>query len=210
MPVKINIDGQEIDVQQGQSVLQACLEHDIYVPHICSLPEIQDRGASCRLCMVQMEGYPIPQAACSIPVSENMSIKTDTEEVRSLQKEAFRLLLSTHDISCGTCEANGKCELQNIAKFLKVKLSSEGLAKYLKEPAIDEDHPCAIHYRNRCVLCARCLSACEKIQGTAQFSFSKRGIDMQLSFMGMMPEVCSACSKDCIAVCPTGALIPKS
>ena len=207
--VKINVDGQEIIAQKGQSVLEACLANDIYIPHICSLPEIQDRGVSCRLCMVEMDGFLRPQAACSLPVQADMIVRTDTDGVRTLQKEAFRLLMSTHDVACVTCEANGACELQKIARFLGVKLSSNGLPVYLKEPAIDTDHPYLIHYRNRCVLCARCLVACEKVEGRAQFSFSQRGIDMRLSFMGMKPDACDACAKECARVCPTGALILK-
>jgi len=207
--MKLILDRKEVEVSEGKSVLQACLENDIYIPHVCFLPEIRDNGASCRLCMVQIDGCSSPQSACSVSIEEGMVVQTNTSRVRQLQKKAFHLLLSTHDVACGTCEANGVCELQKIAKFLQVKLSNDRVAKYLKEPAIDTKHPCAIYYVNRCVLCARCLAACEKAQGSAQFSFSHRGINMRLSFIGMDSSICDNCSKICLQSCPTGALVHK-
>jgi len=129
---KLWVDGKEIETKQGTTLLQACLDNDIYIPNLCFLESMEDPSASCRMCFVEIEGEKQPMTSCTVKVKDDMVVKTDTPAVRQLQRTALRLLLSVHHVDCKHCPANKKCELQRIAKFLKVGLKPKGLERYLK------------------------------------------------------------------------------
>ena len=208
---KIQVDNQEIEAQEGKTVLQACLDSGIYIPNLCYIESMDALSASCRMCFVEIEGVQQPITSCTIFVKENMVVKTDTESVRKLQRTALRLLLSVHDVDCKNCHANKKCELQNIAKFLKVGLKPKRLERYLKETQIDETHPFLIHYPNRCVLCGKCVHICRGKHGQSVLTFAKRGFDTVISaysatdISSLTGGQCDACVK----ACPVGALALK-
>ena len=119
MMIKITVDNQEIEAEEGATVLKACLDNDIYVPNLCFLESMTDPPASCRMCLVEIEGEKGPVASCTITVKQGMVIRTETAPVRRLQRSALRLLLSVHEVECAACPANKKCELQRLAKFLQ-------------------------------------------------------------------------------------------
>lgn len=208
---KLLVDDKEIDVDEGTPLLQACLDNSIYIPNLCYLQGMRYPSSLCRLCFVEIEGMRQPVPSCTVQVRNGMVVKTDTPAVRQLQRTALRLLLSVHDVDCKNCHANKKCELQNIARFLKVGLKSKPLERYLKETEVDESHPFIIHYPNRCVLCGKCFYVCRKQDGQPILTFAKRGFDTQISFYGQNDgaklewEECDAC----IEVCPVGALALK-
>jgi bidirectional [NiFe] hydrogenase diaphorase subunit len=209
---KIQVDNQEIEAQEGKTVLQACLDNGIYIPNLCYLESMDAPSASCRMCFVEVEGVQQPITSCTMFVKENMVVKTDTELVRKLQRTALRLLLSVHDVDCKNCHANKKCELQNIAKFLKVGLKPKPLERYLKEVTIDETHPLLIHYPNRCVLCGKCVHICKGKHDQSVLTFAKRGFDTVISTYSstdaslLSDKHCDACVK----ACPVGALSLKN
>ena len=209
--VKITVDDSGIEAEEGSSLLQTCLENDIYIPNLCFLPAMKNPPAACRMCFVEMEGENRPVTSCTVKVKEGMVVKTDTARVRHLQRTAFQLLMSVHDVDCGNCHANKKCELQRIAKFLKVGLKPGKLERYLK--AVDEEagHPLLNYYPNRCVLCGKCIFVCKEKHGQAAMTFAKRGFDTIISFYGRtdaMTFPCKTC-RACVEVCPVGAISLK-
>jgi len=208
---KIQVDNQEIEAPEGMTLLQACLENGIYIPNLCYLKGMDSPSASCRMCFVEIEGIKQPVPSCTVQVRDDMVVKTDTPAVRQLQRTALRLLLSVHDVDCKNCHANKKCELQNIAKFLKVGLKPKRLQKFLKEIRIDETHPFIIHYPNRCVLCGKCVQVCRGKHGQSVLTFAKRGFDTIISTYRSTDVPSTSCERCdiCVETCPVGALALK-
>ena len=136
---KLWVDDTEIVTESGTTLLEACLSNNIYVPNLCHINGMVDPPASCRMCFVEIEGEPKPVSACTVAVQEGMVVKTDTPPVRRLQRSALRLLLSIHKVDCKNCPANKKCELQRIAKVLKIGLKSKHRPQYFREPEVIQD-----------------------------------------------------------------------
>jgi len=211
MMLKLRVDNQEIETKEGKTLLQACLDNRIYIPNLCYLENMESPSASCRMCFVEIEGIPQPVPSCTVQVRDDMVVKTDTPAVRQLQRTALRLLLSVHDVDCKNCHANKNCELQNIAKFLKVGLKPKHLERYLKETQIDETHPFLNHYPNRCVLCGKCVHICREKHGQSVLTFAKRGFDTVISMYratDVSSHTCEDCGT-CVEACPVGALALK-
>ncbi|MBW2247490.1 MAG: (2Fe-2S)-binding protein, partial [Deltaproteobacteria bacterium] len=138
---KFLVDNKEIEAKQGTTLLKACLDNQIYIPNLCYLEGIDPPSVSCRMCFVEIEGERQPVTSCTVLVKDDMVVKTDSPAVRQLQRSALRLLLSVHHVDCKNCQANKKCELQRMAKFLKVGLKPKSLGIHLKEMEIDRSHP---------------------------------------------------------------------
>jgi len=208
---KLLVDNKEIEVKEGTTLLQACLDNGIYIPNLCYLESMDDPWASCRMCFVEIEGEEKPITSCTVTVKDDMVVKTDTLSVRRLQRTALRLLLSVHHVDCKNCHVNKKCELQRIAKYLKVGLKTKHLEQHLKEPDIDQHHPFLDYYPNRCVLCGKCIHVCRKKYGQSVLTFAKRGFDTVISSYGKNDVSSLACEKCvvCVDICPVGALILK-
>ena len=209
--IKLIVDDREIEAREGTTLLQACLENDIYIPNLCYLQEMEHPHASCRMCFVEIEGEEELVASCTIQVREGLVVRTDTPFVRRLQRSALQLLLSVHEVDCAHCPANKKCELQNMAKFLKVGLKPKGLDQFLKEPQIEEEHPVLNYYPNRCVLCGKCVFVSQKGHGKPFLTFAKRGFETVISFHG--EEDSSRLAEETymafVEVCPVGAITLK-
>jgi len=207
--VRLLVDNKEIAVEEGQTLLQACLDNQIYVPNLCWIKDMDNPSASCRLCFVEIQGQDRPVTSCTVKVQDGMVVHTDSLSVRRLQRAALRLLLSVHRVECRRCPANKKCELQRIAKFLKVGLKPKGLEQHLKEPEIVLDHPLLAYYPNRCVLCGKCVYVCIKKHGEPLLTFAKRGLDTVISFYGEGDAPDLACEEclACVEICPVSAII---
>ena len=205
--VTIRVDEKEMDVQEGTPLLQACLDRGIYIPNLCFLADREHPHASCRLCFVEIEGTQEPVPSCTIEVREGMVVSTDSPAVRELQKSGFRLLMSVHHVDCRHCQGNRRCELQRIAKFLRIGLKPGRLEKSLKEPAVIREHPLLEYYPNRCVLCGKCLRTCLSRQGKPLLDFARRGFNTVISFYGTASSgpACETCLA-CVQVCPVSAL----
>ena len=209
--VKLIVDDREIEAKEGTTLLQACLENNIYIPNLCYLEEMEHPHASCRMCYVEIEGEDEPVVSCSVQVQKGLVVRTDTPFVRRLQQSALRLLLSVHDVDCANCPANKKCELQRMAKFLKVPLKPKGLEQFLKEPHIDKGHPVLNYYPNRCVVCGKCVFVGQKVHGKPFLTFANRGFETVISFHGQedalpLPDETYMA---CVEVCPVGAITFK-
>ncbi|MCG2776097.1 MAG: 2Fe-2S iron-sulfur cluster-binding protein [Desulfobacterales bacterium] len=212
MMVKLIVNKQELKVDEGKTLLQACLDNGIYIPNLCHIHGTDNPSASCRLCFVEIEGEDKPISSCTVKAKDGIIVKTDTPSVRRLQRTAFKLLMSVHRVDCGHCPANKKCELQRIAKFLKVSLKPKGLEQRLKEPELDEDHPFLNYYPNRCVLCGKCVIVCKDQHGRALLTFAKRGLDTVVSSYGekdVSTLSCDTCLA-CIQICPVSAITSKN
>ena len=206
--VTLQVNGQPITAPEGQSLLSACLSHDIYIPNLCHIPGLEPPQASCRLCLVEVAGQPAPVTACTVKVTAGLRARTDTQQVRELQRSALRLLLSVHDIDCKNCPANRNCPLQDLSRHLKMALKAEPLETYLKEPAIDHSHPRVDYLQNRCVLCGRCIHTCGASGASPKLAFAQRGFDTVIRYFSLTPETNSACQgcHSCIDACPVAAL----
>jgi NADH dehydrogenase/NADH:ubiquinone oxidoreductase subunit G len=207
--VGLIVDERHILAAEGQPLLQACLDHDIYIPHLCFLENDPEPQASCRVCFVQIHGSPAPVTACTVPVCEGMTVRTDTHQVRHLQRSALRLLLSAHHLDCKHCHANRACALQQTARFLKIGLTPKPLAPVALpgEEQVDTRHPCIDLYPHRCVLCGKCIRVCRQT-GPPELTFSGRGINTRVRYYpygGNAVAACAACAR-CVSVCPVGAL----
>lgn len=208
--IYIIVDQKDIACEEGRTLLDVCLENGIYIPNLCHVSGTQTSPASCRMCMVAIEGQKVPVTACTTRAVAGMVVKTDTDEVRELQRMALKLLLSVHAIDCRNCIANKRCELQRIARFLKVGLKARPYETLLKEQAIDRTHPFLDYYANRCVLCGKCIHACSQKNGVSFFTYARRGFDTVISAFGMAAATtdCDACLA-CVAICPVGALVVR-
>lgn len=209
--VTLSIDGKKVEAREGEILLWVALDNGIYIPNLCALRERQQPYAGCRLCFVEIEGYPEPVTACTESVKEGMVVKTQTEEVQKLQKTAAELILSTHHIDCGHCGKNKKCELQKIARHLKIKLKPKRLRLLSKDLPVDDSHPLFIYDPNKCVLCGKCVWVCKEKQGVGTLNFAYRGFEMVVTTFNKLPlgEVeCNQCGS-CVEVCPVGALLLK-
>jgi len=209
--IKLIVDNREIEAREGTTLLQACLENDIYIPNLCYLQEMEQPHASCRMCFVEIEGVGEPVASCTIPVREGLVVRTETTFLRRLQRSALGLLLSVHEVDCAHCPANKKCELQNMAKFLKMGLKPKGLDQFLTEPQIEEGHPVLNYYPNRCVLCGKCVFLSQKGHGKPFLTFAKRGFETVISFHGEEDpwRIAEETYMACVEVCPVGAITLK-
>ncbi len=210
--VKLIVDDKEIKAQEDKNVLEACLANGIFIPNLCFIKTREHPHASCRLCFVEIEGIDRPVTSCTVKVREGLVVRTGTEPVRRLQRTAFKLLMSAHHRDPKDCPVKGSCQLIRIAKHLKVGLKPAPLD--LLERDIDEEVDLTFftYYPFRCVLCGKCVHVCRERNGHNLLTLAKRGFDTVISFFaGDDPAdfPCHHCGA-CVAVCPTGALVPKA
>lgn len=206
--VNITINGKEYTVPAGITILEAARQNGIHIPTLCFLKDLNEIGA-CRMCLVEVEGARALQASCVHPVSEGMVVHTDTPAVCKSRKAILELILSNHDCKCYTCNRSGNCELQTLARNLNVfRVEFEGKNIHYE---LDDISPSIVRDNNKCVLCRRCIAACEK-QGTAVLTARNRGFKTSIGpiYEKSLNDVgCMMCGQ-CIEVCPTGAIQGKS
>ena len=210
--VHITIDGVDIDVPAGTSVMRAAAEAGINIPKLCATDNLEAFG-SCRLCLVQIDnrrGYP---ASCTTPVEAGMVIHTETPKLHELRRGVMELYISDHPLDCLTCPANGDCELQDMAGVVGLRNVRYGFdgANHLAD-TIDESNPYFTYDPTKCIVCSRCVRACDEVQGTFALTISGRGFDSRVtagqneSFLGSDCVSCGAC----VQACPTSSLIENS
>lgn len=208
--ITIRVDGRDMEVQEETNLLQACLDNGIYIPNLCFLEDMEAPPTSCRMCLVEVGDQDQPVPACTVRVTQGMTVRTDTARVRRLQRSALQLLLSAHDVDCAHCPANRRCSLQDIARFLKVGLKPKGLEP-LRRQDVAQGHPYIHYHPNRCILCGKCLYVCERAHARPFLTFAKRGFDTVVSFFGEEKADELPCQEGflCVEICPVAALTLK-
>ncbi len=210
--VTLTIDGSAVTVPVGTSVMRAAAINAINIPKLCATDSLEPFG-SCRLCLVEIEGRRGYPASCTTPVEAGMVVRTQSTKLQQLRKGVMELYISDHPLDCLTCPANGNCELQDMAGVIglrEVRYGYEG-ANHLKLKK-DESNPYFTFDSSKCIVCNRCVRACEETQGTFALTISGRGFDARVSAgqsETFMASECVSCGA-CVEACPTATLTEKS
>jgi formate dehydrogenase major subunit len=207
--VTVTIDNKTFEVEEGTTVLNAARQAGIEIPTLCDHPHLTPFGG-CRLCVVDIDGFRTLQSACTIPVSNNMVVRTDTNKVRDARKFVLTLIFSERNHFCPYCQVgDGDCELQNSAY-------KEGMTHWPLQPnwqpfPVDASHPYFVLEHNRCILCRRCIRACSELVGANTLNVQERGSNTFVIADLNVPlgkSTCVSCGS-CVQVCPTGAMIDR-
>ncbi len=210
--VSLVIDGMKVEVPEGTSIMRAAMEIGNQIPKLCAT-DMLDAFGSCRLCLVEIEGRNGTPASCTTPVAEGIVVKTQTERLKQIRKGVMELYISDHPLDCLTCSANGDCELQDMAGVVGLRdvrygYEGENHTKLGK----DESNPYFTYEQSKCIVCNRCVRACEEVQGTFALTISGRGFGSRVS-PGMnesfLSSECVSCGA-CVQACPTATLNEKA
>jgi formate dehydrogenase major subunit len=222
--VTLTIDGQAVTVPEGTSIMRAAMEMGTQIPKLCATDMVNAFG-SCRMCLVEVEGRAGTPASCTTPVADGLVVHTQTERLKQLRKGVMELYISDHPLDCLTCAANGDCELQDMAGAVGLRdvrygydgenhvfaRGKDGGANENWLPK-DESNPYFTYDPSKCIVCSRCVRACEEVQGTFALTIAGRGFDsrvspgMSESFLGSECVSCGAC----VQACPTATLTEKT
>ena len=207
--MKITINDKTYEAEKGQTVLQAALANDIYIPHLCYHAKTGATG-KCRACIVEIEGVSGFNTSCSVPIKEGMVIKTKSDGAIQAQKLAVDLLLSSGKHDCLSCEQNGDCELQDAAYYLGIERPSMQYYEVNRETDITSEF--IKIERDKCISCGRCVAACNNTVVNQVLDFGFRGHDTEIVFDTNLPMGESSCVQcgECSQICPVGAIIDKS
>ncbi len=209
MTLTLTINNRRVVAAEGSTILEAARAAGIYIPTLCHHPDLTNVGA-CRMCVVSVEKARGLQTACTTPVFEGMVVNTEGEEARDTRKFVLEMLLTDHPNECMICEVNGDCELQDLAYEYDVSWPEHDGARHFYE--IDPDpNPFIFIDRNKCILCGRCIRACNEIQNRDVWNFAHRGFKSKLvagADQFMLDARCESCGQ-CVAYCPVGALYDK-
>jgi len=221
--VTLTVDGFAVTVPEGTSIMRASMEAGIAIPKLCAT-DMVDAFGSCRLCLVEIEGRNGTPSSCTTPVAPGMVVHTQTGRLKDIRKGVMELYISDHPLDCLTCAANGDCELQDMAGVVglrDVRYGYEGENHVFKKQdgtenfkwmAKDESNPYFTYDPSKCIVCSRCVRACEEVQGTFALTIEGRGFDSRVS-PGMhelfLDSECVSCGA-CVQACPTATLTEKS
>jgi len=210
--VSLTIDGKKIKTKEGEKILWAALESNIYIPNLCAMRERTQPSASCRLCFVEVEGENDPVIACTEPIKEGMVVNTRGKNALRIARTAAELIFASHPVDCGHCLKNRSCELQKIAKHLGIKLKTKQFRKIERNLPVDESSPLFIYDPNKCVLCGKCVWVCQEKLGIGAIGFTRRGFKRMVSTFQDKPIGESGCDQcaECVKVCPVGSLVFKN
>jgi len=222
--VTLTIDGFDVTVPEGTSIMRAAAEIGISVPKLCATDSL-DAFGSCRLCLVEIEGRNGTPASCTTPVAPGIKVHTQNSKLKQLRRGVMELYISDHPLDCLTCAANGDCELQDMAGAVGLRdvryekgenhfevrnTSGEKNPNWLPK---DDSNPYFAYDPAKCIVCSRCVRACEEIQGTFALTIEGRGFDSRVSFGAKtdtaLSSDCVSCGA-CVQACPTGTLQEKS
>ena len=221
--VTLDIDGQAVTVAVGTSIMRAAMELGVKVPKLCATDSLEPFG-SCRLCLVEIEGRKGTPASCTTPVAPGMRVKTQTARLAALRKGVMELYISDHPLDCLTCAANGDCELQDMAGAVGLRdvrygydgdnhvSARRGLDSNIRYKPKDELNPYFTFDPAKCIVCSRCVRACEEVQGTFALTIDGRGFASHVSAGqddGFFDSDCVSCGA-CVQACPTATLTEKS
>ncbi|WJS98733.1 formate dehydrogenase subunit alpha [Novosphingobium humi] len=212
-PVTLTIDGRAVTVPAGTSVMRAAAEIGGAIPKLCATDNVEAFG-SCRMCLVEIEGARGLPASCTTPVAAGMVVKTQTPRLEKIRRGVMELYISDHPLDCLTCSANNDCELQDTAAQVGLRDVRYGYAgeNHLGQ-APDLSNPYFAFDASKCIVCSRCVRACEEVQGTFALTIEGRGFDSAVSAGAaaddFLSSECVSCGA-CVQACPTAALNEKS
>ncbi len=210
--VTLEIDGMEISVPEGTSLMRAAAEAGVQIPKLCATDSLEPFG-SCRLCLVEVEGRRGYPASCTTLVDSGMKVRTQTDKLADIRRGVMELYISDHPLDCLTCAANGNCELQDMAGAVglrEVRYGQEGKNHF--KSAKDTSNPYFTYDPAKCIVCNRCVRACEEIQGTFALTIDSRGFDSRVSpgqNESFFDSECVSCGA-CVQACPTATLMENS
>lgn len=206
--IKLTIDGKEVEVKKGTTILEAAKKANIDIPTLCFLKEINEIG-DCRMCLVEVEGRRGFVTSCIQKAEEGMVVRTNTIALIEARRMVLDLILSNHQRDCLTCTRNGNCELQKLAEQFNVTgIRYNGK---VQTHQIDDKSASLVRNFNKCILCRRCVATCKNVQGIGAIDCVNRGFDSCISTVGnnSLADVnCTLCGQ-CIESCPVGALTEK-
>jgi len=206
--VTLTIDGRQVTVPKGTTVLEAAQAAGLDIPTFCHDPELTRPGA-CRICVVEIEGMRNLPASCVTEATDGMVVHTESPQVREARQTILELLLANHPEDCMTCHKTGNCKLAEYAYRYGVRQPSFQGERH--DFPIDESSPVILRDNNKCILCGKCVRVCAEIQGRSVLDFAYRGFNTKITpalDTGMGESVCIGCGS-CVAVCPVGALVEK-
>ncbi|HTR35228.1 MAG TPA: formate dehydrogenase subunit alpha [Bryobacteraceae bacterium] len=209
--VTLEIDGRPVTVPAGTSLMRAAVEAGVQVPKLCATDSMEAFG-SCRLCLVEIGGRRGTPASCTTLAEPGMKVRTQSPKLAKLRRGVMELYISDHPLDCLTCAANGNCELQDMAGVVglrEVRYGYDG-ANHLKS-AKDESNPYFTFEPSKCIVCSRCVRACEEVQGTFALTIQGRGFASTVSAGGtdFLSSECVSCGA-CVQACPTATLMEKT
>ncbi|MGE4125242.1 MAG: formate dehydrogenase subunit alpha [Pusillimonas sp.] len=210
--INLTIDGHACRVPAGTSVMRAAAELGVNIPKLCATDSL-DAFGSCRLCLVQIEGRRGYPASCTTPVEEGMVVCTENKKLHDLRRNVMELYISDHPLDCLTCPANGDCELQDMAGVVGLRGVRYGFdgANHLNDTT-DTSNPYFAYDPSKCIVCSRCVRACEDIQGTFALTIDGKGFESRISAGQNDPFLesdCVSCGA-CVQACPTSSLMEKT
>ena len=221
--VTLTVDGFQVTVPEGTSIMRASMEAGIAIPKLCAT-DMVDAFGSCRLCLVEVEGRNGTPSSCTTPVMPGMVVHTQTGRLKDIRKGVMELYISDHPLDCLTCAANGDCELQDMAGAVglrdvrygyegdnHVRAKNDGVENF-KWMAKDESNPYFTYDPSKCIVCSRCVRACEEVQGTFALTIEGRGFGSRVSPGAhelFLDSECVSCGA-CVQACPTATLTEKS
>jgi formate dehydrogenase major subunit len=209
--VNLTIDGVKVAVPEGTSIMRAAMEMGTQIPKLCA-SDMMEAFGSCRLCLVEIQGRNGTPASCTTPVAEGMVVHTQTDRLKRLRKGVMELYISEHPLDCLTCSANGDCELQDMAGAVGLREVRYGYdGQRHPNPGIDASNPYFTYEPSKCIVCSRCVRACEEVQGTFALTIAGRGFDSVVSpsqQQSFIDSECVSCGA-CVQACPTATLNEK-
>ncbi|MCG2584948.1 formate dehydrogenase subunit alpha [Massilia sp. TS11] len=209
--VELTIDGYTVSVPKGTSLMRAAMDAGIKVPKLCATDSLEPFG-SCRLCLVEIEGRKGYPASCTTPAEAGMVVHTQTGKLQDIRRGVMELYISDHPLDCLTCSANGNCELQTQAGVVGLRNVRYAEGANHCDSKKDESNPYFSYDPSKCIVCNRCVRACEETQGTFALTISGRGFDSRVSpgqDQAFMDSECVSCGA-CVQACPTATLQEKS
>ena len=209
--IQLTIDGVSVSVPEGTSIMHAASISGVTVPKLCATDNLEPFG-SCRLCLVEIEGRRGYPASCTTPVAEGIRVRTQTPKLADIRRGVMELYISDHPLDCLTCATNGDCELQDMAGAVglrDVRYGYEG-KNHLKSEK-DTSNPYFTFDPSKCIVCSRCVRACEEVQGTYALTIQGRGFDSKVSAgnKDFKDSECVSCGA-CVQACPTATLIENT
>ncbi|MGC1557714.1 MAG: 2Fe-2S iron-sulfur cluster-binding protein, partial [Methylovirgula sp.] len=203
--VELTIDGTKVSVPAGTSIMRAAMEIGNHIPKLCATDSVGAFG-SCRLCLVEIEGRNGTPASCTTPVAPGMVVKTQTPRLKALRNGVMELYISDHPLDCLTCAGNGNCDLQTEAGVVglrEVRYGYEG-ANHFQDKTKDTSNPYFQFEPSKCIVCSRCVRACEEVQGTFALTIDGRGFASKVAAAGgadFLSSECVSCGA-CVQACP--------